>query len=74
MRVAADTIVQSLSGDADALLDCYNEKVALASSTAGRAPRSGGVRASRSSRVPRLAAGDDVEPAGARRRGRAGGG
>jgi hypothetical protein len=26
-RVAADTIVQSLSGDADALLDCYNEKV-----------------------------------------------
>ena len=25
-RVAADTIVQSLSGDADALLDCYNEK------------------------------------------------
>ena len=27
MRVAADTIVQSLSGDADALLDCYNEKV-----------------------------------------------
>ena len=27
LRVAADTIVQSLSGDADALLDCYNEKV-----------------------------------------------
>jgi hypothetical protein len=26
-RVAADTIVQSLSGDADALLDCYKEKV-----------------------------------------------
>jgi hypothetical protein len=26
-RVAADTIVRSLSGDADALLDCYNEKV-----------------------------------------------
>ena len=26
MRVAADTIVQSLSGGADALLDCYNEK------------------------------------------------
>jgi hypothetical protein len=26
-RVAADTIVQSLSGNADALLDCYNEKV-----------------------------------------------
>jgi hypothetical protein len=25
-RVAADTIVQSLSGDADALLDCYNKK------------------------------------------------
>ena len=25
-RVAADTIVQSLSGDADVLLDCYNEK------------------------------------------------
>jgi hypothetical protein len=25
-RVATDTIVQSLSGDADALLDCYNEK------------------------------------------------
>jgi hypothetical protein len=24
-RVAADTIVQSLSGVADALLDCYNE-------------------------------------------------
>ena len=25
-RVAADTIVQSLSGDADALRDCWNEK------------------------------------------------
>ena len=25
-RVAADTIVQSLSGDADALLDCYTKK------------------------------------------------
>ncbi len=25
-RVATDTIVQSLSGDADALLDYYNEK------------------------------------------------
>jgi hypothetical protein len=25
-RVAMDTIVRSLSGDADALLDCYNEK------------------------------------------------